>query len=146
MEDPLDIGKGLEEDHVREMAESRPYVIQVIQTQLLQDIAGMQEEILRHLQRQRPEGIFSGHNLTITTDEAEELTPNQVRTMPWRGVDINHDTGNPVQVILNREGDTQEAPLEEGETLSLDYAEPIIRELQFTVDTGSATIRVYGSR
>lgn len=146
MEDPLGEGTDLDEDHIQEMAQSRPYVIQVIQTQILQDLAGMTEEMLRILQRQRPDGAFSPHALTVTTDEAEELTPESVRSMPWRGFDVFHDDGDPVHVILQSRGDTLEAPIKAGETLSLDYSEPVVRELVFRVETGSADIRVYGSR
>lgn len=47
----------LEPDKLRQLIETRPYAIQLLQTQILYDIAGMQEEILSRLEATGAVGI-----------------------------------------------------------------------------------------
>jgi|YelNatPaOPRAMG01_1025707.scaffolds.fasta_scaffold31800_4 hypothetical protein len=127
-------------DMARIVVKDRPYALQVVQTQILYDIAWMLEEVLGRLQR--PKGYI--HPIAVTVTEATYL--DFVIGMPHSplfSITIYNDGPDDVYPSVNIH--QKNVPLKLGESLQIDCQAPKIERLYLDVEEGrKAYIRGFG--
>jgi hypothetical protein len=130
----------LNESEVSTLSRERPYALQVIQTQILYDIAGMLEEALGRLQR--PKGYV--HPIAIMVTEATYL--DFVIGMPHSPLfSITLYNDGPDEVYPSVNAHQRNVPLKPGESLHIDCYSPAIERLYLDVDEGKkAFVRGFG--
>jgi hypothetical protein len=130
----------LSESEVSILSRERPYALQVVQTQILYDIAGMLEEALGRLQR--PKGYI--HPITVTVTEATYL--DFVLGMPHSPLfSITLYNDGPDEVYPSVNSHQRNVPLKPGESLNIDCHSPAIERLYLDVDEGKkALVRGFG--
>jgi hypothetical protein len=128
-------GKGIEV-----AVKDRPYAQEVLQTQLLYDIASMIEELTES--SKTPKGFVFPIIITVQ----ETTTIDFVKEMPREplfSITIFNDGPDDVYPSVNTY--QKYAPLKPGESLSIDFRKPGIEKLYLDVDTGKkANIRGFG--
>jgi len=140
-------------DKLESIVKERPYAAQMLQLQILYDMAGMLEDISESLAHFRsefrstiPKGYVEPIELTVT-DKISKITKNKYATMPWISFDLFNDGPNPVYVVVNRNFVTRRAPLNSGESLTVDMKAPIIEKIYLFCDKGNtASVRIYAKR
>jgi len=132
---------------IRALAVERPYALQVIQTQILYDIAGMMEDVVERLRRveealKRPRGFIFPFKVTVEKLEVIDVLKLWVGT-PLYTVSIYNDGPDDVYPSVNEH--QKHTPLKPGEMVSLDYQSPRIKRLYLDVDKGKkAGVRGFG--
>lgn len=129
----------------------RPYVAQIIQTQLLTDIAGILYEHLAVTTDAIPD--FVKKYRFEVTDSIIELNADKVPTMPWNSISIYNDGANPVHVYINEMAGelvsdltlvVDDPPLKVGESYTFDMRSPRIDKLYLVCDHGqAASVRIF---
>lgn len=126
------------DEAIREMSQSRPYVIDIMQTQLLYDIASMLEQRL-------PEGIIRPIDLSITQKTTVLEPPNE--EMPWFAFTIFNDGPSPVFFEVNKDFMTRKASLSRRDQISIDMFKDGIHKLILYCDVGNtAAVRIYAKK
>lgn len=136
-------------EKLEQIIRDRPYVAQLIQTQILYDIAGMMEDLVESVaqlqsefRNSRPVGMVSYIPFAVT-DAETILKPKNQPTMPWRSMKIINDGEDSVYVYTSprREGQftLEKTPVPPGEDYVVDMRFPIIDEVVFICDKGNST-------
>jgi len=140
-------------DKIETIIKERPYAAQMIQLQILYDMAGMLEDIAESIAQLRsefrstiPRGKIIPIELSLT-DSITTLTREQYDTMPWMSFDLYNDGPDPVHVVVNEDFITEKAPLGSGESLKVDMKAPIIEKVMLYCGVGNtASVRIYAKR
>lgn len=131
----------------------RPYVAAVIQTQLLNDIAGILYEQLA-VEKDAIPDLLRKYQFDVDSTVLE-LNEDKMPSMPWISVTIFNDGLNPVHIYINDYGMESvyelnqiptDPPLGAGDTLQLDMRAPKIKKIFMVCDQGeTATVRIFAT-
>lgn len=130
----------------------REYVPQVVQIQLLNDIAGILYEQLAVMKDSIPD-LVKKYKFNIT-DSLTEIDEDIIPTLPWIAVTIFNDGADPVHIDINEysgerdplTGLLTDPSLASGDSLVIDMRASKIKKIYFVCDTGeTATVRVYAA-
>jgi len=140
-------------DRLEQIIRERPYVAQLIQTQILYDMAGILENMSEDMAQlrsefkdSRPQGLVGYVPVNVTEQETTLLPQNQP-TMPWRKMTIINDGADPVWVYTSprRAGlfQLEKTPIPPGQDYEVDMRFPLIDQVVLKCDEGdSATVRI----
>lgn len=138
---------------VEEMAKERPYALQVIQMQILYDMADLLEELVERntrFQTSWEETIPKGELEPLTfaiTDMPTELSPRTVGSMPWMRFTLHNDGPNPVFIMVNEEYIQNRTPLNIGEHITVDMVKPKVDKVYLhCAPTLTASVRIFALR
>lgn len=133
------------EDRLQKLQRVRPEALNIV---LLDEISAKLELILERLARvenemQRvPEGILEPMEVNVS-DKITTLTSAK----PWCKFTIVNDGEHPVYVMVNRVTAARTAPLNPGDSLTVDWASPKIHTIYLVCDKGKTTsCRIYASK
>jgi hypothetical protein len=130
----------LSENEISMLSRERPYALQVVQMQILYDIAGMLEEIMGYIQR--PKGYVYPIKITVTEATYIDFI-NEMPHTPLFAITLYNDGPDDVYPSVNIH--QKNVPLKPGETFSVDFRSPIIERLYLDVDVGKkAVVRGFG--
>jgi len=131
----------------------RPYVAQLIQTQILYDMADFLETMTEDMSQlraefkdSRPQGHV-GYVPVEVTEQETILRPQNQPTMPWRRMTIINDGEDLVWIYTTprRVGEFQleKTPIPPGQDYEVDLRFPLIDEVILKCDSGeTATVRI----
>jgi hypothetical protein len=144
---------GTKQSNIDIIIKERPYVAQVIQTQLLNDIAGILYEQLA-VEKDAIPDIVRKYEFDID-DTIIELTEDKLPSLPWISMTIYNDGGDPVHIYVNEYGTEStyylnqvphDPPLGAGDTFQMDMRAPKIKKLFLVCDRGkTATVRIFAT-
>lgn len=131
----------------------RPYVTQVIQTQILNDIAGILYEQLA-VEKDAIPDLVRKYRFSIDSTVLE-LNEDKLPSMPWIGMTVFNDGADSVHIYVNDYGmentynlnqTPTDPPLGSGDTFHLDMRASKIKKVFLVCDTGeSCTVRIYAT-
>jgi len=133
------------------LTRERPYVVQMIQTQILYDIAGMLEDLGKTLidfhqdyQQTIPKGMLLPIELTIT-DKLTVIDRNTPRmNIPWMTFDIFNDGPDPVYIAVNKNYIEWIAPISIDESLTVNMRKTQVEKVLLQCKKGKkANVRIY---
>lgn len=133
------------------MLKERPYAIQMMQLQILYDIASILEDIsetnAQHYSEFKatiPEGEVEPIALNVTA-QVTHLRKQDYPTMPWISMTVFNDGPNPVFIGVPYR--PVEAPLVMGEQLAINMVERKIKKVLLVCGPGNvAAVRIYALR
>ena len=139
------------EDKVDILLQERPYVAQIIQTQLLNDIAGILYEQLATMKDAVPD-LMKKYSFDIT-DSILEINVDKIPSLPWISFTLYNDGADPVHVYVNEYGKEEsqyispepgDPTIDSGDTMVVDLKAPKIKKLILFCDNGkTATVRIF---
>jgi hypothetical protein len=138
--------KRLTDSEIEIIVKDRPYALEVIQTQILYDIAGMLDEAterLINLERllSKPKGYV--YSLNVTVDKL--MVVDFLRDEPYSllySITIYNDGPDSVYPSINIY--QKKTSLKPGESLHIDYQSPKIEKLYLDIDSDKkANVRVF---
>ena len=139
------------EDKVDILLQERPYVAQIIQTQLLNDIAGILYEQLATMKDAVPD-LMKKYSFEIT-DSILEINVDKIPSLPWISFTLYNDGNDPVHVYVNEYGKEEsqyispepgDPTIDSGDTMVVDMKAPKIKKLILFCDNGkTATVRIF---
>lgn len=143
----------MDEEEIQKMAKERPYALELLQTQILYDIAGMLEQqgeelinFHQHWQKTIPKGVFEPLTLTIT-QLPTTLDPKIVESMPWMKFTIYNDGDDAVYIMINEEFIQDRTPLNSGENLTVDMITPQIEKILLLCLPGeTCSVRIFARK
>jgi hypothetical protein len=131
----------------------RPYVAQVIQTQLLNDIASILYEMLA-VEKDAIPDLIRKYQFDIDSTVLE-LNEDKMPSMPWISMTLFNDGGDSVHVYVNDYGmetiyelnkTPTDPPLGAGDTFQLDMRASKIKKVFMVCDQGkTATVRIFAT-
>jgi len=135
------------------MSKSRPYALQLLQTQILYDVASMldnlTEETVNFHQswlKTIPKGKFEPLTLAITSS-VTKLDSSIIETMPWMKFTIFNDGDDAVYLMVNEEFIQSRTPLNSDESLTVDMITPQIEKVQLICLQGeSCSVRIFARK
>jgi hypothetical protein len=141
-------------DKIDIILNDRKYAPEIIQTQLLNDIAGIMYEQLMVSKDAIPE-IIKKYQFSVT-DVVLELNEDKILTLPWISMTVYNDAGaDPVHIFVNEYNSEFtnyisptpiDPPLAGGDSFQLDMRASKIKKLYLVCDTGgTATVRIFAS-
>lgn len=132
----------LESDKLRELIETRPYVIQILQTQLLYDIAGMIDELKTEFKATVPEGFVMNYELTVVNEYTIEARK------PFFSFTLINDGPDPVYYFVNKRLPAQvETPVLMGEHSDVDFRKGVVWKIILYCPPGdTASVRIKALR
>jgi hypothetical protein len=127
----------------------REYVPTIIQTQLLNDIAGILYEQLAVMKDAIPD-MFEKYEYAVT-NTITELTSETLSSFPWISVTIYNVGADPVHIFINEfngevsgAGAIVDPALPSGDTFTIDMRSPKIKKVFLVCDVGkTATVRLF---
>ena len=142
-------------EDVEQMVKDRPYVAQMVQLQILYDLASIMEDNLDELTQLRkdfqstiPDGVVRPYKLSITQDVTDIRSKEGYNTMPWASFVLTNDGPDDIYVTVNENyiiSPTKNVPILNGESLSIDMkARKIDRILIHCLEDLTSTIRIFG--
>jgi len=140
--------KKLNEDEIEFISRERPYVLFVMQTQMLYDIASMMEETIERLINierllAKPRGYIYSINRVVDHLTIIDFTKEYPRS-PLFAITLFNDGPNDVYVSINEY--QKVTLLKPGDSISVDMRYPVIEVLYLDVDEGKkASIRGFGT-
>jgi hypothetical protein len=140
--------KKLNEDEIEFISRERPYVLFVMQTQMLYDIASMLEETIERLMNierllAKPRGYIYSINRVVDRLTVIDFTKEYPRS-PLFAITLFNDGPNDVYVSINEY--QKVTPLKPKDSISVDMRCPVIEVLYLDVDEGKKTsIRGFGT-
>jgi len=135
------------ENYVETITRDRPYALEVMQTQLLYDVASMMEEAVDRLTRieellVKPKGYICPIKLTIDRPTIIDFSKEYPYT-PLFSLSLFNDGPDEVYVGINIE--QKVTPLKAGESFEAELYAPNIKRLYLYVEAGkTANIRGFG--
>lgn len=139
--------KRLGESEVSALSRERPYALQVVQTQILYDVAGMLEEAVERLARMeellaRPKGYVYPIRLTVERLTVVDFIEAYPHTRMF-SVTLYNDGPDEVYPSVNVH--QKSVSLKPGESLTIDCRSPVIERLYLDVEGGrKAFVRGFG--
>lgn len=132
----------VESSKLRELTENRPYVIQILQTQLLYDIAGMIDELKTRFEETLPEGFVMNYELTVVDEHTIKAHK------PFFSFTLVNDGPDPVYYFVNRRLPAQvETPVNPGEHSVVDFRRGVIWKIILYCPPGdTASVRIKALR
>ena len=140
-------------DNVDIILKERPYVAQVIQTQLLNDIAGILYEQLA-VEKDAIPDLFRKYEF-IVDSTVLELNEDKLPSMPWISITVFNDGADPVHIYLNDYGvetiydlnqTPTDPPLGAGDTFQIDMRASKIKKLFLVCEQGkTASVRIFAT-
>jgi len=140
-------------DNLDLIIKERPYVAQVIQTQLLNDIAAILYEQLA-IEKDALPDIIRKYEFNID-DTILELTEDKLPSLPWISMTLFNDGVDPVHVYVNDYGAEstytlgqvpRDPPLGAGDTFQLDMRASKIKKVFLSCDQGNtASVRIFAT-
>ena len=133
----------------------RPYVAQVIQTQLLNDIAGILYEQLA-VEKDAIPDLVRKYQFDVNSTILE-LNSDKLPSLPWISMTLFNDGADPVHVYVNDYGMESvyelklnqiptDPPLGAGDTFQLDMRASKINKVFLVCDQGkTATVRIFAT-
>lgn len=144
---------GTKQENIELIIKERPYVAQVIQTQLLNDIAGILYEQLA-VEKDAIPDLMRKYEFLIT-DVILELTEDKLPSLPWISMTVFNDGADPVHIYINDYGSEtvyyldqapSDPPLDAGDTFQIDMRAPKIKKLFLVCDQGkTAFVRIFAT-
>jgi hypothetical protein len=142
--------KKLDSPEVEVMAKERPYALQMIQMQILYDIASLLEELTERTTRFHssweetiPVGEFKSLTYPIT-DRVTELSPKTIESMPWRAFTIFNDGPSPIYLVINEDFPQTRTPVNMGENLTVNMTKRKIEKIYLNCAAGlTSTVRIF---
>ena len=139
-------------DNLGTMVRERPYVAQLVQLQIMYDMAGMFEDMLDRmtdLEKKFSKTLPRG-DLVLREYSVESITPTKIvvkeeSTMPWISFEIVNEGPGRLYVSLDEEKFVPRCALEVGESKTIDMKTPIIKEV-LLYSSGVSTVRIYATR
>lgn len=127
---------------LQELIENRPYVIQILQTQLLYDIAGMIDELKTEFEATVPEGFVMNYELTVVNEYTIEARK------PFFSFTLVNDGPDPVYYFVNKRLPAQvETPVNPGEHSDVDFRRGVVWKIILYCRPGeTASVRVKALR
>jgi hypothetical protein len=129
----------------------REYVPTIIQTQLLNDIAGILYEQLAVMKDSIPD-LVKKYEFDVT-DSLLELNPDVMPSLPWIAMTLFNDGADPIHLYVNEYGENdglyyltqipRDPTLDSGDSIQIDMRAPKIKKVFIKCDTGNtATVRI----
>jgi len=144
---------GTKQDNIDLILKERPYVAQVIQTQLLNDIAGILYEQLAVTKDAIPD-LMRKYEFNVD-DEVIELSADKLPSLPWISMTVFNDGGDPVHIYVNDYGTESlyymsqaptDPPLGAGDTLQVEMRASKIKKVFLVCDQGkTASVRIFAT-
>ena len=144
---------GTKQDNIDLILKERPYVAQVIQTQLLNDIAGILYEQLA-VEKDAIPDLMRKYEFNVD-DEVVELTEDKLPSLPWISMTVFNDGADPVHIYINEYGTESlyhmnqvptDPPLAAGDTLQVEMRAPKIKKVFLVCDQGkTASVRIFAT-
>jgi len=131
-------------DKLAQMLQERPYVANLIQFQLLYDMASILEDLLDLTKSTIPEGKTIPREYTVT-NKPTEIDRKMESSLPWRSMDLVNYGPNKLYVTINESRVVEKAPLAMGESMRIDFRAPKIERIVL-LSTGSSVVRMMGTR
>lgn len=141
------------QENIDLIIKERPYVAQVIQTQILNDIAGILYEQLAVAKDAIPD-LMRKYEFFVT-DDVIELTEDKLPSLPWMAMTVFNDGGSPVHVYINEYGmesvyylnqNPTDPALGVGDTFQMDLRAPKIKKVFLVCDRGKTTsVRIFAT-
>lgn len=139
-------------DKVKSMIKDRPFAIQLIQTQILYDMASMNKKMMDKISRLEeqfsktlPRGDLILREYTVVSTNPTRILAKEESTMPWISFDITNDGKSFLYVSLDKEKFTERCSLAMGESKTIDMKTPIIGEI-LLYSAGTSVVRIYATR
>jgi len=135
------------QDNIDLIIKERPYVAQVIQTQILNDIAGILYEQLAVAKDAIPD-LMRKYEFVID-ESVMELNEDKLPSLPWISMTVFNDGQSPVHVYMNEYGmesvyylnqTPRDPPVNPGDIFQVDLRSPKIKKLFLVCDHGKSTI------
>ncbi len=128
------------------MSKERPVSLEALNTALLDEIAQRLQNIEVHNKELSPEGIVEPLAIiTVTTSQTIVQPPNLGNL--WFSVSIINDGPEPCWVVVNSaKSSTRPHRVDNGETYEVRFIKPVIQDLMLSTDSGTASIRITGTR
>jgi len=130
---------------IGEMVKERPYVAQLIQVQILYDLAGMMEDLLDTTKSMVPEGKTIPREYIVPSTRALEIDHKLESSLPWRSIDVTNNGPDELYVTINENRVVEKAPLLKGESMSIDFRAPRIGRIILS-SVGSSSVKVRGAK
>ena len=144
---------GEKQDNIDLILKERPYVAQVIQTQLLNDIAGILYEQLAVEKDAIPDHMRKYE--FVVSDSILEISADKLPSLPWISMTIFNDGADPVHIYINDYGMESiyylnqvptDPPLAAGDTFQIDMRAPKIKKVFLVCNRGnSASVRIFAT-
>lgn len=143
----------LKSPEIEKMSKERPYALQVIQTQIMYDVAGLLEELVERQnsfqsswEETVPRGDFKPLTVPVT-DQITQLKPENTPTMPWLSATMYNDGPGSVYMTINEEYAQEKTPLRSGEHLNIGLIKRKICNVYLTCAPGqTASLRIFAIR
>ena len=139
-------------DTLQEMMQGRPYVAQLVQMQLLYDMASILEDSLGEIGQLRkrmdemvPEGKLYPREYNITSSKSLEIDKKLETTLPWRSFELTNYGPNKLFVMINDQRLVEEGALTMGELMNVDLKSPKITKITL-LSEGTSSVRIYGQK
>jgi len=117
----------------------------VLQAALLHKITKRLGDLTKLVQQQIPEGVVEPLRPVVATTEPQVVKP-PVWNKPWFSVSIVNDGPNDCWVVVNTENGGNPYLLKVDESYEDDFKSAKIRDIYVYTDTGTATLRIRGTR
>jgi hypothetical protein len=133
-------------EKLKALMNERPYAQQVIQSQLLYDIASMMEDLLERVTKlesimKKPQGRILPININVEGTKILRFVEEFPFT-PLFSLTLFND--GPADVYINTEVLQTVTPLKPYDNFNINMENPVIKELIFVVKQGNAQIRGFG--
>ena len=132
-------------DKIGQMISERPYIANLLQVQILFDMAGMLENLLDVTTSMVPEGRMYPREYVVSSTRPLEIDRKLESSLPWRSVLILNNGPGELYVGINESRAVQKAPLLSGESMTVDFRAPRIEKIVLE-SVGSSSVKVRGSK
>ena len=128
------------------MSKGRQSSHDALNTALLDEIAQRLLNIEVHNKELSPEGIVEPLAIIIVTTANTIVEPPNLGNL-WFSVSIINDGPDPCWVVINS-GKSSTTPhrINDDETYEVRFIKPVIQDLMLSTDSGTASVRITGTR
>ena len=128
------------------MSKERQSSHDALNTALLDEIAQRLLNIEVHNKELSPEGIVEPLAVIIVTTANTIVEPPNLGNL-WFSVSIINDGPDPCWVVINS-GKSSTTPhrINDDETYEVSFIKPVIQDLMLSTDSGTASVRITGTR
>ncbi len=128
------------------MSKERPVSLEALNTALLDEIAQRLQNIEVHNKELSPQGIVEPLAIIAVTTTTIIVQPPNVGNL-WFSVSIINDGPDPCWVVVNSaKSSTRPHRVDNDETYEVRFIKPVIQDLMLSTDSGTASVRITGTR